>query len=523
MTAWRKPPRAVSAKLIVLSVRGFTADKATCRRWIALLCQNRQIMFRFIVFVLICALQCFGQINLSELYEKTQQSVVRVETETGHGSGFLVDEKGWIVTNHHVVRLGRGICKYISVILQDSTRVGAMLLAHDPRNDLAVLQIHPKFVQNIAPLELSRKDPKPGQFVAAFGSPLSLDAQVTRGIISAVQEKTITGDYLIQPGNSGGPTVLENDGSVIGVSTFGVGRTSGSVRASFAENLIATIQRPLSANPIPLRRFTVPGNFPQDKLVRLVKDAFENRKQRRKARQYSENASMKGSFFEWYSTDRFHVSIITPVTAMYYAVEDELLQIEKRRKRRGKKIDDPTYSEDIAMWDWFNAVKENDKILSNSILIYVTPKIGLTTASKIVNAVAAGASIAGSIAVSQGNYGWGSIGWAVGDTMQSLPEGYEFKGEFDRLFVSRDMEGAEKLQPVYVGKRLTEGLLHSPTAKFIDEAYAGLYWFDHSDFMQGDEFYIHLYDARTPEGKRHGRKKIESGSEVVKQIRKAFQ
>ena len=137
-------------------------------------------------------------------------------------SGVIVDRKGYILTNNHVIENAREI----TVRLSDSRKFSATLVGRDPKTDLAVLKVDAP-----APLpaaELADSDRlRVGQWAIAIGSPFGLDRSVTVGIISATArnrvgvttyENFIQTDASINPGNSGGP-LLNLDGKVIGINT----------------------------------------------------------------------------------------------------------------------------------------------------------------------------------------------------------------------------------------------------------------------------------------------------------------
>jgi Do/DeqQ family serine protease len=138
------------------------------------------------------------------------------------GSGVIVDPKGYILTNNHVIENAREII----VRLSDARKFAATLVGRDPKTDLAVLKIDAP-----APLptvELADSDRlRVGQWAIAIGNPFGLDRTVTVGIVSATArnrvgvttyENFIQTDASINPGNSGGP-LLNLDGRVIGINT----------------------------------------------------------------------------------------------------------------------------------------------------------------------------------------------------------------------------------------------------------------------------------------------------------------
>jgi Do/DeqQ family serine protease len=138
------------------------------------------------------------------------------------GSGVIVDPKGYILTNNHVIENA----SEITVRLSDARKFTATLVGRDPKTDLAVLK-----VEAPAPLptaELGDSDTlRVGQWAIAIGNPFGLDRTVTVGIISATArtrvgvatyENFIQTDASINPGNSGGP-LLNIDGRVVGINT----------------------------------------------------------------------------------------------------------------------------------------------------------------------------------------------------------------------------------------------------------------------------------------------------------------
>ena len=156
-----------------------------------------------------------------ELYDRFFRRRPR-EDGRGTGSGVIVDPKGYILTNNHVIENAREI----TVRLSDSRKFPATLVGRDPKTDLAVLKIDAK--RPLPAAELADSDKlRVGQWAIAIGNPFGLDRTVTVGIISATArnrvgvatyENFIQTDASINPGNSGGP-LLNLDGKVIGINT----------------------------------------------------------------------------------------------------------------------------------------------------------------------------------------------------------------------------------------------------------------------------------------------------------------
>jgi serine protease Do len=161
------------------------------------------------------------------------------------GSGFIIDPRGYIVTDDHVLEHATAV----TVTLHDGTQHPARILGRDPLTDLALLKIDaPK------PLPYARwgdsDDARVGDWVLAIGNPFGLDDTVSSGIISARGRDIHSGPYddflqidaAINRGNSGGPT-FSLDGAVIGINTAIYSPNGGSVGIGFA--IPANLARPV--------------------------------------------------------------------------------------------------------------------------------------------------------------------------------------------------------------------------------------------------------------------------------------
>ena len=151
------------------------------------------------------------------------------------GSGFIVSDDGYVVTNHHVVK----DADEIIVKLSDRRQLEAEVIGSDPRSDIALLKIE---AEDLPVVKLgSAVDLKVGQWVLAIGSPFGFDHSVTSGIVSAKGRSLpnenyvpfIQTDVAINPGNSGGP-LFNLDGEVVGINSQIYSRTGGFMGLSFA-------------------------------------------------------------------------------------------------------------------------------------------------------------------------------------------------------------------------------------------------------------------------------------------------
>src|SRR5216117_2857778 len=157
--------------------------------------------------------------------------------ERSLGSGVVVDKKGYILTNNHVVD---GATKIQVQLNGDTMHYTAKVVGTDEETDLAVLKIDTN--RDLAVAKLGNSDGvKVGDWVVAIGSPFGLRATVTAGIISAKDRESVGGqfqrflqtDAAINPGNSGGPLV-DMAGQVIGINTAIVTQSTGYQGVGFA-------------------------------------------------------------------------------------------------------------------------------------------------------------------------------------------------------------------------------------------------------------------------------------------------
>ena len=156
--------------------------------------------------------------------------------QRGSGSGVVVSEDGYILTNNHVVRAA----DEVNVTLSDSRTLSAKVIGTDEKTDLAVLKID---TSGLSFAKLGDSDAiDVGEWALAIGSPFGLAQTVTAGIISAKgrsnvgitdYEDFLQTDAAINPGNSGGPLV-NLDGQVIGINTAIASRSGGYMGIGFA-------------------------------------------------------------------------------------------------------------------------------------------------------------------------------------------------------------------------------------------------------------------------------------------------
>ena len=186
------------------------------------------------------------ELSVADLVKRADPSIVRIQTTAGVGTGFIVSDDGYLVTNNHVVQGRTGRAQdTVQVTLSDGSVLVGKVVGTDARADLAVVKLEratPFQALKIAKLE----DVVVGQDVVAIGYALDLKAgegasySVTKGIISAKNRAINEGspasgaiqtDAAINHGNSGGP-LLNLQGEVVGVNTaIAPDPTTGQVAA----------------------------------------------------------------------------------------------------------------------------------------------------------------------------------------------------------------------------------------------------------------------------------------------------
>lgn len=187
------------------------------------------------------------------LAQAVAPSVVSIRTRQwraeGRGSGVIVDQLGYILTNHHVVA---GL-QNVEIELSDGRRASAAVVGVDPHLDLAVLKTE---LSDLIAASWGDSDQlQAGELVWALGSPFGLNKTITRGIVSATERRDITpGSYTeflqtdaaVNPGNSGGPLV-NVAGEVVGINTAIIGDdfqgVSFAIPSSLARSTYEAIRR----------------------------------------------------------------------------------------------------------------------------------------------------------------------------------------------------------------------------------------------------------------------------------------
>jgi hypothetical protein len=371
--------------------------------------------------------------DLSEQFKRLKNSVVTVLSESGHGTGFFVDDKGLILTNQHVVANS----EYLAVQFDPEHKIMAQLLASDSQKDVALLWANMSALSGavVAPLAKNEDGKTPvqeGERVFTIGSPLTLNKILTTGVVSKVEAHTLLSDVNINPGNSGGP-LFNSAGKVIGLTTFGERSSSGPgvsgiVRIEDAIQLIeqnrakATGAAPSAALlPVePVKPFPLEGLK-----AALVPDKYDYK-----------------SYFV--NDGDFEIEFSTP-SREYRAQEERRLVAEKARSKRQKKQGqeaDATSTEE-APKNWESDAGGHKATLE--ILVFPKAKEGFWNGMKR------------SAAASSGVY---------------VPPTLKFKTDFYRM---RLLCGDKEIAPIHPGKIPAAFALKNANVNITDAAAFGDY------------------------------------------------
>ena len=201
--------------------------------------------------------------DLAAVAARLRRSTVELRTASGraagHGSGIVWDARGLIVTNAHVARAPRA-----AVTFADGREAEARLVAHDPRRDLAALQVDAP-PADLAPARVGDVGAlRPGHVVLAHGHPLGHAHALAVGVVHAVggtplarggRGNVIAADIRLAPGNSGGP-LANARGEVVGVNSMIAGGLGIAIPATTVAHFVAA-QRPRPRLGVSLRPVTV--------------------------------------------------------------------------------------------------------------------------------------------------------------------------------------------------------------------------------------------------------------------------
>jgi S1-C subfamily serine protease len=366
-----------------------------------------------------------GRSTAATIFRAQRDAVFTLETETGHGTAFLVDPKGLLLTNQHVVAGSR----YFTAAFDDEHRLEAKLLVADSNEDVAVLAVNLEQLPGLPVTTLaddSEEHPaaQEGDDVYAIGSPLHQQKIITSGIISKIEAGAWITDVMIDHGNSGGP-MFDTKRRVIGINTFGEGRgVSGTIRIYKARPIIEQARARLSetagAMPSAAFRPAFPkAHYPAEEMKRMV--------------------LLQDFDLEKYHVDgdRFHVYVLTPPAQCYAEHKTEILAAKGRKKRRKDSAAQDTYDPTADIKDWAQYVGE----YRATVQIVVEPKIKATAGSAFAS------------------------GFAGSRVLH-----YRYQGDVDTL---RLRLNALQVAPIVFGREPIGGEMKGPGGHMEDVAYLG--------------------------------------------------
>jgi S1-C subfamily serine protease len=374
--------------------------------------------------------------ELTTLFQKYKNSVVTVWSETGHGTGVIVDMCGLIVTNQHVI----GPSELISVQFDAKRKVEARLLAFSAEKDVAILWANlAAFPEAIAaPIAKSEGENATvveGERVFTIGSPLSQRKILTTGIVSKVEAGAILSDININPGNSGG-ALFNSVGDVVGITTFGEQDRSGPgiagiirIEESFpvleqARTKMAELKSP-SAKLQPVEPTDA---YPLDSLKESIQAAKFDRKP------------------YIFTEGHFDIALATPVLE-YRIAEEGKISAAKAKESRTKKKEASVKNtfeplQDLRGWaEYVGAYKA-------VLMIEAQPQLRETLGSSMLR------------------------GFAESGGVFAVPEKMKFAADFYRMKLKC---GEKEIEPIQPGKIATVENVHTTFLRVSDATYVGLY------------------------------------------------
>lgn len=372
--------------------------------------------------------------DLAGMFSKLQNSVVTVWSEFGHGTGFIVDPIGLILTNQHVI----GPSEINAVQFDQAHKVRAVVLASDPDKDVAVLWANiaafpGAIVAPELPLGMQQTPVSVGQSVFTIGSPLSQRKIMTTGIVSGVDPRAIISNININPGNSGGP-LFNSMGYVVGLTTFNEQERSGPgisgiIRIEETRTVLEQARAKIPAESSPPDPTLLPvepaDSFPLD----AIKAAVQMKK-----------FDTKPYFF---SQGDYDVAVITPILK-YHIEEESRIDAAREKSRRTRKTGaaQGTFQplEDLRAWAEYAG--EYQPVIQ----IEANPKLRETFLSAFSRGLAQGAYVG--------------------------PAKMRFKTDFYRM---RLMCGDNEVQPIQPSKVADVLNVRNPFVTVTDATYQGFY------------------------------------------------
>lgn len=324
-----------------------------------------------------------------EMFQTLRDGVVTVQGELEPGTGFIVDDTGLVLTNHHVINQSNEI----RVRFDKNTAVRARVLAFDKERDLAVLQVNLSVFPQHRVLNLATNSDaleKPvveGEHVFIIGSPMHHDKILSTGTVSKIGTTGIITDITFNPGNSGAP-LFNSLGQVVGINTFKIEDRSSSMFArneTTAEHSGLSGVVPIDAASELIAKATAiaatKGRPSADLMPNLPDGVFpietikaELRNKSFPAKQYV--ADVKD----------YQIKYMTPVYKFYVMEKDRIESLKNRNDRNKEKgvLESADPFRDLRYWSEYAGE------LRPVVQILALPETGATGASMALSVLAQG-------------------------------------------------------------------------------------------------------------------------------------
>jgi len=406
----------------------------------------------------------------AELFKTLRNGVVTIEGELAAGTGFVFDERGLVLTNHHVIEDTNDI----RVRFDRKTAVRARLIAKDVERDLAVLQINLSAFADSHVLPLARTDgPEPavivGEHVFSIGSPANQDKILTAGIVSKIEARSIISDISFGKGSAGGP-LFNSVGEVVGITTFRVEEREGLKKDDVKDSDFAGIIRIEVAEPLitKAREIVAMKGTPSAELMPYLPDGLfpiETIKTSLTSPQFASSQYVS-------DVKDYQVRYMTPVYKFYMIEKDriESLKIRERRNKDKGKLDAGEMFKDLRVW------KEYAGELAPGVDILALPETTATMKSMALSAI---------------------TNMTVG---YSTPLDHKYKADFSQMKLLCD---GKEITPVRRTKTEVARDLQNYYKTKKRYTYAGIYTYPYEVFAPGrcSEMVVHVFseeDIETP-------------------------
>lgn len=391
--------------------------------------------------------------NESDLLSILGGGVVTVEGELWHGTGFIVDERGLILTNQHTI----SDSKELRVQFDRERKVQAELLAEDRDKDLAVLWVSLEPCPDCKPLTLEKQkadqgSPAAGERVFTIASPLAQSKRLTPGVIRRDDTQAIISDISINPDSSGGP-LFNMRGEVIAINCFsdqgpGGSSTSRNVRVGDARDLLEKAKAVLASAPAKPPSQLIPVEpidfYPTEELKsRVDVKKFDDRPYKTEAGKYQ-------------------ITMLTPALK-YYIIEKDRIELARRQAKKKNEINLGPEGKPVDSFynlrNWAEYVSQMRPVVH----ILAIPEVKATGKSLFFGALMAGVG-------------------AMGGSPVFSPLDFKFKADFEEMLLTCD---GKPITPIQRGKIEYVAPMQSYLKIKTRSAYAGIYTYSADSFQPG--------------------------------------